>query len=309
MNKNQPAVEPPVDNKQLEEIETNQQKPEADKNLNSAIDQPKTLKEAAKDLENKAKDDVKDDVRRAQLTMRASERDRVEEERELQKQKKEDEKKEASATAPKAKGRPRKGGDEPPAKRTRVKKNPPDAPKEETKEETKDGNDKSEEPKDVKPKKRKTAAQADVAEEPEVKKPKAAAKRTPKSKIEEEPKVDKTVVKECLNLMKRYQGAPYDKTQDILHKIYNKKNVLSVYWSRPAAGVKVIDDGVEGQKFYFSHCYPTVAVHIYLGNRMCSKFIDSGSPQGWFDTAEALSFYQMLLVSASEATETFLKKD
>ena len=145
-----------------------------------------------------------------------------------------------------------------------------------------------------------------------MKKRKAAAKRTPKSKIEEEPKVDKTVVKECLNLMKRYQGAPYDKTQDVLHKIYNKKNAkafLSVYWSRPAAGVKVIDDGVEGQKFYFSHCYPTVAVHIYLGNRMCSKFIDSGSPQGWFDTAEALSFYQMLLVSASEATETFLKKD
>lgn len=111
-----------------------------------------------------------------------------------------------------------------------------------------------------------------------------------------------------VNLMKRYMDSPYDKTKDTLHKIYSKSNSKiypCVYWNRPASGVKVLEESGESQKYYFSHQYPTIAVPIYMCNKICEKF--AGRADQWWDQEESLQFFRLLLITGQQAEEEFAK--
>ena len=112
---------------------------------------------------------------------------------------------------------------------------------------------------------------------------------------------------EMIDLMKRYHTVPYDKLQDVLHKVYTKKNAnpyCSIYWNRPAGGVKIIlEDKSETQRFYFSYCYSSIAVNIYMRNKVCKEF--AGAAHGWWDSQDAIHLEQLLLITAAEAEKEF----
>lgn len=290
--------------KKQKAAETNQEVPvlenkkEAEKGLNLLMMVQEQLSEKA-DSGGK-----EEDLRRAQLTMRASEKERLEEERESNKAKKKESK------TPKAKGRPRRKEGEVVTKAKRSKKvesagneegeaedEAPSAPRKKTK--TKGG------------KKRKQAeAEDDDADGPSTAAPKAKAKagpkRTPRGKGNL-PKPDPTMKQEMLDLMKRYHTVPYDKLKDVLHKVYTKKNAnpyCSIYWNRPAGGVKIVlEDKSETQRFYFSHCYYSIAVNIYMCNKVCKEF--AGAAHGWWDSQDAIHLEQLLLITAAEAEKEF----
>ena len=59
---------------------------------------------------------------------------------------------------------------------------------------------------------------------------------------------------------------------------------VSIYWNRPAGGVKIMEGDKESQKFYFSYCYSSIAVHIYMCNKMAERWVlkDAEWPfNGW----------------------------
>ena len=290
--------------KKQKAAETNQEVPvlenkkEAEKGLNLLMMVQEQLSEKADSGKKE------EDLRRAQLTMRASEKERLEEERESNKAKKKESK------TPKAKGRPRRKEGEVVTKAKRSKKvesagneegepedEAPSGPGKKTK--TKGG------------KKRKQAeAEDDDADGPSTAAPKAKAKtgpkRTPRGKGNL-PKPDPTMKQEMIDLMKRYHTVPYDKLQDVLHKVYTKKNAnpyCSIYWNRPAGGVKIIlEDKSETQRFYFSYCYSSIAVNIYMCNKVCKEF--AGAAHGWWDSQDAIHLEQLLLITAAEAEKEF----
>lgn len=180
---------------------------------------------AAKQLEEEfgknGLEEMSQDLRREQLSMRASEKEKKDEEREDKKAAKAAEKKEV-----KPKGRPRKAE----ASREKVGKK-----KKEKKEE-------KEEDKGEETKKRKHAAKANEAEEGEKAsekkvKPKAKAKRTPGGPLGhgDDPQPDVEMKADMVNLMKRYMDSPYDKTKDTLRKIYSKSNSAS-QWGESSGG-------------------------------------------------------------------------
>lgn len=255
--------------------------------------QAKWLKDLKGDLTAKAESNDSKDLRRAQLTARANEKDRVEGEREERKEQKKQAKKD-----PKPKGRPRRvEGDEAPKKGRKSKKS--------TKEE-----EEAEKAAEPATKKTKTGSgNGEEAAAPKAKaKAKAAAKRTPRARGGKAPPAsDKVMEKEMLDLLRRYKDVPYDKDKDVLHKIYTKKNsnpYCSIYFGRPAGGVKIIfPDGSETQKFYFSYAYSTVAVHIYCCNKIIAKF--QNSEEGWWDSDEAMDLFQLLLITAGSAQKSF----
>ena len=265
--------------------------------------QAKWLKDLKGDLTEEAKSESNQDLRRAQLTARANEKERVEEERGERKEQKKNAKKD-----PKPKGRPRRvEGDEPPKKRKSNK--------------SKGGEDAVEATETSSPaagppakKKKKTEALADKgAALPKAKaKPKACAKRAPMTRGgKPPPPSDKAMEKEIFDLLRRYKDVPYNKDTDVLHKIYTKKNsnpYCCIYWNRPAGGVKIhCPDGAEMQKFYFSYAYSSVAVHIYCCNQIIKKF--QGAPEGWWDSSEAMDLFQLLLVTAGSAQKSFNAMD
>eukprot|EP00435_Cladocopium_sp_Y103_P018737 s3080_g4.t1 len=271
------------------------------------------LKLVESQLNEKAANGSKEeDLRRAQLTMRASEKERVEEEREANKEKKNQEKKHAKAKKAKAKGRPRKKEGEAVSK----SKKPENAEEEEEQDEApasrrrrKGGNgkkrrhdeedDSAAEPRAAPKSKAKAKAKA---------KPKAGPKRTPRPRVAL-PEPDEKIQKDLVNLMKRYHKVPYDKLNDTLHKVYTKKNAnpyACIYWNRPAGGVKIVlEDKSEIQRFYFSSCYPTIAVQIYMCNKLCEDF--ASGAHGWWESPGALQLEQLLLVSAAEAEKEFME--
>ena len=138
-------------------------------------------------------------------------------------------------------------------------------------------------------------------------KAKAGAKRAPRAKGNL-PQPCKIMEKEMYELLLRYKDKPYCKEKDVLHKIYTKKNspkfYTSIYFGRPAGGVKIVcPDGSETQKFYFSYAYSTVAVHIYACNKIISTF--QNAEDGWWDGEEALALFQLLLITAASAQKSF----
>eukprot|EP00435_Cladocopium_sp_Y103_P014168 s2558_g3.t1 len=229
------------------------------------------------------------DLRRGQLKMRANEKEKADEARELQKAKKEEGKTERKA---KAKGRPRrKEGEAEPTSSGRGRRK---------KKDSKDADSPSN--------KRKRENGEEEKEEQPRPKAKAKAKRAPRARRNQVPDPDPVLVKELLDLMVAYKDKPYDKVQDKLHKIYTKGKTrvwVSVYWSRPAAGVKIMVGDKESQRFYFSFSYSSIAVHIHLCNKVAEKWVVRDAD--WADSEEALQLQQVLLVSADKASEEFKK--
>lgn len=91
-----------------------------------------------------------------------------------------------------------------------------------------------------------------------------------------------------------------------MHKMYVKgKSAVwaTVYWNRPACGVKVIEAGGDSQKFYFSHRFNSAAAQIYQANKLIEKFV--WCEPGWWDTEKALDFHQLLIITGHAAQEKF----
>ena len=122
-------------------------------------------------------------------------------------------------------------------------------------------------------------------------KPKAKAKRVPRGKKGEENQTepDETMVDEIVQLLVHHASEPYD----------------NIYWNRPAGGVKMMEEGKESQKFYFSYCYSSIAVHIYLCNKMAEKWLNH--ELAWWQSDDGLAFFRLLLVTAARAEEVFGK--
>lgn len=69
--------------------------------------------------------------------------------------------------------------------------------------------------------------------------------------------------------------------------------------------MKVLEESGESQKYYFSHQYPTIAVPIYMCNKICEKF--AGRADQWWDQEESLQFFRLLLITGQQAEEEFAK--
>lgn len=231
--------------------------------------------------------------------MRATEKEKQDEEREEKKAEKAA--KAAAKKEPKPKGRPRK------AEPSREKKGK-DKKVEEKEEEEKEDKDQKAAKKRKRSEKGKEREEGEEAAEPKAK-AKAKGRRTPGGPVGQghDPQPDVEMKTEMVNLMKRYMDSPYDKENEILHKIYTKKNSKAwpvVYWNRPASGVKVLQEGGESQKYYFSHEFPTIAVVIYMCNKICERF--AGRDDQWWDQDESLQFYRLLLITGQHAEKEFI---
>lgn len=268
------------------EIQEPMMKPEkVESKAGSKVD---PLAEVKADLQKAAESNPPGDLRREQLTMRAAEKDRAEEEREQNKERKA---LDAKTKEAKPKGRPRKNEGDPadqPAKRKRKSKAPAEVDQDE--------------------------GEGDApAPRPKAKaKAKTGAKRTPRSRkqndSENEPKPNDTMVDEIVQLLVHHAKEPYDKTKDVAHKLYSKgkcKVWTNIYWNRPAGGVKVMEEGKESQKFYFSYAYSSVAVHIYVCNKMTEEWLKH--EEAWWQSDEALAFFRQLIITAGRAEEIFGK--
>ena len=277
-----------------QEVPPPEDKKKAEKGLNLLMMVQEELNEKA------ANDSKEEDLRRAQLAMRASEKGKLEEERESKKAKK---KKDVKA---KPKGRPRKVQGEAEDKPKRSKE--VESEDEEEGEAEASGSRKKRKTRRVTKKRKQREDEAEPsAPAPKAKaKAKAGPKRAPRARGPL-PNPDPTMKKEMIDLMKRYHEVPYDKLKDVLHKVYTKKNAnpySCIYWNRPAGGVKIVlEDKSETQRFYFSYCYSSIAVHIYMCNKVCQAF--AGAAPGWWDSKDAIFLEQLLLVTAAEAEKEF----
>ena len=257
------------------------------------------LQQIQSDLNVAAEVPEAEDLRRRQLTMRATEKEKAEEQKELQKAKKENKKNADAAAKPKPKGRPRKAegdGEERVGKQSRKRKQ---------KDEDEDGDATS--AASPKPKKKNTQNGKIGTASPKAK-AKAKAKRAPRGRKDADPKYDPGMVQDMVDLMCTYHEKPYDKTKQSMHKEFTKGKTriwVSIYWNRPAGGVKIMEGEKESQKFYFSYCYSSIAVHIYMCNKMAERWVLKDAE--WHSTDEALQLFRLLLVSATKAQEEFEK--
>ena len=267
--------------------------------------QPTLLAQVEADLQNRAAaGPVDEDLRRAQLQMRATEKEKLEEEREQQKAKKAE-----NAPKAKAKGRPRKVEGEPVPKKKRKCKVAQGTAEE-------DPGEEAEADAEVEP------CEEDVKKPKKEKKPKAKAKAKAKADAKRPPRprkntqttpADPEMITDMLALMMKYKDVPYNKDTESNHKVYTKgKSPLwvSIYFGRPAGGVKIQEGEKESQKFYFSYFHSTVAVHIYMCNKMCEKIYDDAAQnvEAWWDKEEAMKLFRTLIVSGGEAQKIFDEK-
>eukprot|EP00435_Cladocopium_sp_Y103_P062560 s723_g24.t1 len=267
------------------------------------------IQQAQAELEHAAADPENADLRRQQLTMRAAEKEKVEEQREQQKMEKEKKKAEGKSKA-KPKGRPRKAEGDGAERVKRVKKRKQEVEQEEEEEEVEDADSTAAEP-EAKPKKNRKKKKQTAEGAPKAKaKATAKAKRAPRARrADDEPKPDEEMVQDMVELMLKYHQNPYDKTKEKMHKEFKKGTTrvwVSIYWNRPAGGVKIMEGDKESQKFYFSYEYSSVAVHIYMCNRMAARWMTN--PAEWHESDEALNLFRLLLVSGAKAQEEFNKR-
>ena len=145
-------------------------------------------------------------------------------------------------------------------------------------------------------------------------KSKADAKRPPRPRRKEaSPATDPKMVKDMVDLMIKYKDVPYDKDNETYHKVYTKGKSpvwVSIYFGRPAGGVKIQEGEKESQKFYFSYLHSTVAVHIYMCNSMCEKFFEmaANKVEAWWDREDAMHHFRQLIVSGGAAQKIFEEK-
>lgn len=235
------------------------------------------------------------DVRKTQLTMRATELAKKEMEKEEKKEKKEMEKngkdsekvpaekpQESTREKPlrkkkskrdvlkaagkaKAKGRPRKGEDPVPEPAA-------DAAKDDAAE---DGAAEVAEPE--KKKRRRTRKAADGDEEAPAKKPRRSRARHP---APPGCTVDETTKLEMQALLTKFDNKEYDKkTEDIHQKKFKTCNVMP-YWTRSATAIKVVgEDGKVHQVAYFSKM-GGIAVTIHAANKM-AEMMDANGGEKW----------------------------
>ena len=79
---------------------------------------------------------------------------------------------------------------------------------------------------------------------------------------------------------------------------------MSVYWKRPAVGVKVVQpDGTKNQKFYFSRVFNSIAVNILQAAKMADLL--RAHPAEFMNSEEAAFLYKQLQVSAAAAADEF----
>eukprot|EP00435_Cladocopium_sp_Y103_P019038 s303_g4.t1 len=77
-----------------------------------------------------------------------------------------------------------------------------------------------------------------------------------------------------------------------------------VYWTRDAVGVKIqTKTGGWSQKFYFSRKFNTIAVNIWLANKMIGFL--RGRDASFADSQEAAQYYSMLLITAAAAHDRY----
>ena len=76
-----------------------------------------------------------------------------------------------------------------------------------------------------------------------------------------------------------------------------------MYWTRDAVGVKVQTQTGWSQKFYFSRKFITIAVNIWLANKMID-FV-KGHDTSFADSPEAVQHYNMLLLTAAAAHDRY----
>ena len=202
------------------------------------------LQQIEADLNAAASVPEAEDLRRGQLTMRAAEKGKVEEQRELQKAEKEN-KKQAQGKA-KAKGRPRKvegDGEERVAKLSRKRKQK-DQAEDGDNEIDEVGPDASPKPKKKSKKKKAQTQEGELGTASPKAKAKAKAKRAPRARKIADPNHDPGMVQDMVDLMCKYHETPYDKTKETMHKVYVKGETrvwVSIYWNRPAGGLKIMD--------------------------------------------------------------------
>eukprot|EP00435_Cladocopium_sp_Y103_P022944 s369_g5.t1 len=207
-------------------------------------------------LDEKMGEENAEELRRAQLHMRAEQKEKAEKAKEERKKAKEDkdEKKPSKASKAKAKpkGRPRKGN----ATEEEAANGPEDKPRKRKSTKKKGEKDEEKEPK------------SEAAEQPQPKKRARAATATTASRRREatrtENELDEEKVKKFLSLCRVYDQRPYDRFIDTLHKSeVHPKLTLVPYFTRPACGVKIkLPDGRDTQRIYMSGKYDTVAVNI-----------------------------------------------
>lgn len=272
------------------------------------------LEQVNADLQTRAAAGPADeDLRRAQLQMRASEKEKQEEEREQQKAKKA----EKAEKIPKAKGRPRKIPGEPVPKKQRKSKAAQATAEENPGEEAMDDaeHDDEVEPNEENAQKKRKNSKKDQKPKAKAKaKAKADAKRPPRPRRKEaSPAADPKMVQDMVDLLIKYKDVPYDKDNETYHKVYTKgKSPLwvSIYFGRPAGGVKIQEGEKESQKFYFSYLHSTVAVHIYMCNSMCEKFFEmaANNVEAWWDREDAMHHFRQLIVSGGAAQKIFEEK-
>ena len=76
-----------------------------------------------------------------------------------------------------------------------------------------------------------------------------------------------------------------------------------MYWTRDAVGVKVQTPTGWSQKFYFSRKFITIAVNIWLANKMIDFL--KGHDASFADSPEAVQHYYMLLLTAAAAQDRY----
>lgn len=80
---------------------------------------------------------------------------------------------------------------------------------------------------------------------------------------------------------------------------------MSIYWNRPAVGLKLVVDGKKVQKFYFSAKYATIGVNIMQATKMAAFLKDK--PVDFADSQEARNFYGKVMVTTGAAHDRFLE--
>ena len=274
------------------------------KNAPSAnLSAPSAVAAAEQSLtDEKLEEDNAEALRRAQLSMRAEQKEKAEKAKEEKKKNKEDKSEKTKACKPKRqakpKGRPRKGAVEEegaPARKTRKRKSKRNLEAVQDEE-----HQEAEQPVEA------------VEAEPAAKKPRKKRSRNASGCKPAENALDEEKVQRFLDLCRKYDGSSYDRSADTLHKKeIHPKLILVPYFTRPACGVKIkLADGTITQRIYMSGKYDTVAVNIqqciYLAEELGQQ--DPEAFVEWCASADCLQRSVELERCAMAAKQRFFEE-
>eukprot|EP00435_Cladocopium_sp_Y103_P051886 s1524_g16.t1 len=251
------------------------------------------------------------DLRRKQLTMRADEQQKAADKKEESKKRKAEEQK----AEPRPKGRPRKqflaqnqdlqDGASAPASTVAAAADPPHKRRRANGQRREEGT--STAPPEVAPvpsgessaARPKAAAKGAAKSRP---KAKAHSRRGQAAQQQEEVSVNEADKLEMQAILVRLQGAKYDKEAETLHKGKFEGVQISVYWTRCAVGVKILD--ATGRKWkqvqYFSE--EPLCLRILQAAKFAAE-LEKHLPENpdWAETAEGIRFVRVLRLTAAAA--------